>query len=55
VVRPDLATVPLTEILGDRARELGDGHAFTVTPHHHGTDGFYAQVMRRVDGGTPRA
>ena len=49
VVRPELATVPLTEILGDRARELGDGDAFTVTPHHHGTDGFYARVMRRVD------
>jgi 16S rRNA (cytosine967-C5)-methyltransferase len=49
VVGPELATVPLTEILGDRARELGDGDAFTVTPHHHGTDGFYARVMRRVD------
>jgi len=49
VVGPELAPVPLTEILGDRARELGDGHAFTVTPHHHGTDGFYARVMRRVD------
>lgn len=49
VVGPELATVPLTEILGDRARGLGDGDAFTVTPHHHGTDGFYAHVMRRVD------
>jgi 16S rRNA (cytosine967-C5)-methyltransferase len=49
VVGPELATVPVTEILGDRARELGDGDAFTVTPHHHGTDGFYARVMRRVD------
>ena len=49
VVGPGLATVPVSEILGDRARELGDGHAFTVTPHHHGTDGFYARVMRRVD------
>jgi 16S rRNA C967 or C1407 C5-methylase (RsmB/RsmF family) len=49
VVGPELVTVPLTEILGDRARELGDENAFTVTPHHHGTDGFYARVMRRVD------
>jgi 16S rRNA (cytosine967-C5)-methyltransferase len=49
VVGPGLATVPATEILGDRARELGDGDTFTVTPHHHGTDGFYARVMRRVD------
>jgi 16S rRNA (cytosine967-C5)-methyltransferase len=48
VVGPELATVPLTEILGERARELGDGEAFTVTPHRHGTDGFYARVMRRV-------
>ncbi len=49
VVGPGLAAVPLREILGDRARELGAGDAFTVTPHHHGTDGFYAHVMRRVD------
>ncbi|HEX2686955.1 MAG TPA: RsmB/NOP family class I SAM-dependent RNA methyltransferase [Kofleriaceae bacterium] len=48
VVGPDLVTVPLTEILGDRAHALGDGTALTVTPHRHGTDGFYAQVMRRV-------
>ncbi|HEU4733608.1 MAG TPA: RsmB/NOP family class I SAM-dependent RNA methyltransferase [Kofleriaceae bacterium] len=48
VVGPELAGVPLTEILGERARALGDGTAFTVTPHRHGTDGFYAQVLRRV-------
>jgi 16S rRNA (cytosine967-C5)-methyltransferase len=48
VVGPGLATVPLTEILGDRAHALGDGLALTVTPHQHGTDGFYAQVMRRA-------
>jgi 16S rRNA (cytosine967-C5)-methyltransferase len=47
VVGPDLALVPLTEILGERARALGDGTAFTVTPHRHGTDGFFAQVMRQ--------
>jgi 16S rRNA (cytosine967-C5)-methyltransferase len=44
---PELAAVPLTEILGDRAPALGDGHALTVTPHRHGTDGFFAQVLRR--------
>ncbi|HEX7842147.1 MAG TPA: hypothetical protein VF469_31965, partial [Kofleriaceae bacterium] len=49
VVRPGLIPVPLTEILGDRARGLGDGDAFTVAPHRHGTDGFYARVLRRVD------
>lgn len=49
VVGPELAVVPLSEILGDRARALGDGEALTVTPHRHGTDGFYARVMRRVE------
>jgi len=48
VVGPDLVTVPLTEVLGERARSLGDGTALTVTPHRHGTDGFYAHVLRRV-------
>lgn len=49
VVGPGLAAVPLTELLGDRAHALGDGMALTVTPHRHGTDGFYAQVMRRAE------
>jgi 16S rRNA (cytosine967-C5)-methyltransferase len=49
VVGPELVVVPLTEVLGDRARALGDGEALTVTPHRHGTDGFYARVMRRVE------
>jgi len=48
VVGPELVAVPLTEILGERARALGDGAALTLTPHRHGTDGFYARVMRRV-------
>jgi len=48
VVRPGLSAIPLSEILGDRASALGDGEAFTVTPHHHGTDGFYARVLRRL-------
>jgi len=48
VVGPDLVAVPLTEVLGERARAIGDGTALTVTPHRHGTDGFYARVMRRV-------
>jgi 16S rRNA (cytosine967-C5)-methyltransferase len=48
VVGPALVAVPLTEILGERAHGLGDGTALTVTPHRHGTDGFFAQVMRRV-------
>ena len=48
VVGPELVAVPLTEVLGERAHALGDGTALTVTPHRHGTDGFYARVMRRV-------
>jgi 16S rRNA C967 or C1407 C5-methylase (RsmB/RsmF family) len=49
VVGPDLVTVPLTEVLGERAAQLGDGDAFTVAPHRQGTDGFYARVLRRVE------
>jgi len=49
VVGPGIATVPLGDLLGVRAGELGDGQAFTVTPHRHGTDGFFAQVMRRAE------
>ncbi|TMQ05431.1 MAG: RsmB/NOP family class I SAM-dependent RNA methyltransferase [Deltaproteobacteria bacterium] len=48
VVGPELVAVPLTEVMGERAQGLGGGDAFTVTPHRHGSDGFYAQVMRRV-------
>jgi 16S rRNA (cytosine967-C5)-methyltransferase len=41
--------VPLAEVLGeDRAKALVRDGAFTVTPHRHGTDGFYACVMKRV-------
>jgi 16S rRNA (cytosine967-C5)-methyltransferase len=47
VVGPQLIRVPLHEILGDRAGVLGDGAVLTVTPHRHGTDGFFAQVMQR--------
>jgi 16S rRNA (cytosine967-C5)-methyltransferase len=49
VVGPGLAEVPLTDVLGARAPGLGDGNAFTMTPHRHGSDGFYARVMRRAD------
>jgi 16S rRNA (cytosine967-C5)-methyltransferase len=37
---------PLSDVLGDRAAAVG-GDAFTVAPHTHGTDGFYARVMIR--------
>lgn len=41
--------VALSALIGEeRARALGRDDAFTVTPHRHGTDGFYAKVMKRV-------
>jgi 16S rRNA (cytosine967-C5)-methyltransferase len=49
VVRPGLAVVPLSEILGERSRTVGDGDVFTVTPHRQGTDGFFARVLRRLE------
>jgi len=48
ITSPQFVAVPLADLLGDRAHDLGDGTAFTVTPHRHGTDGFYAQVLRRI-------
>src|SRR5262249_49466085 len=45
----DLSAVPLGEVLGpDRAAALGDGEALVLRPDRHGTDGFYARVLRRV-------
>ncbi len=40
----DLATVMDEK----RAHAIGREGAFTVTPHVHGTDGFYARIMKRV-------
>ena len=41
--------VPLGEVLGpQRAPALSREGAFTVAPHVHGTDGFYARVMKRL-------
>ena len=41
--------VPLQDVLGaERAPTLGRDGDFTVTPHRHGTDGFYAHVMKRI-------
>src|SRR5690606_42063515 len=45
---PALELVPSREIWGlERARALGDGDFLEVTPHRHGTDGFFAAVVRR--------
>ena len=46
--RPELAPVPLADVVGERAPALGvDGVTFTVAPDTHGTDGFFARVLRR--------
>lgn len=47
--RTELEDVPLAEVLGEqRALALGvDELSFTVAPDSHGTDGFFARVMRR--------
>jgi 16S rRNA (cytosine967-C5)-methyltransferase len=46
---PGVQPVPLSDVLGsERARTLSRDDAFTVAPHRHGTDGFYARVFRRV-------
>jgi 16S rRNA (cytosine967-C5)-methyltransferase len=43
----ELATVPLAEVLdGGRAAAFARAGTFTVTPHRHGTDGFFAAVLR---------
>jgi 16S rRNA (cytosine967-C5)-methyltransferase len=47
VIGPEISRVPLSEILGDRAHAIGDGQALIVAPHRHGTDGFFAQVLKR--------
>lgn len=43
----ELAQIPVARVLGERAATLGDGTSFTVAPHTHGTDGFFAAVMQR--------
>jgi 16S rRNA (cytosine967-C5)-methyltransferase len=41
--------VALGEILGEaRAQALARNGSLTVTPHRHGTDGFFARVLRRA-------
>jgi 16S rRNA (cytosine967-C5)-methyltransferase len=44
-----LEVVPPPEVLGERGAALtsDDGRWFTVTPDRHGTDGFFAAILRR--------
>jgi 16S rRNA (cytosine967-C5)-methyltransferase len=47
VIGDELQPVALADVLGaERAAALG-GDSLTVTPHRHGTDGFFARVLRR--------
>lgn len=39
--------VPLADVLAARAEDVSRGGAFTVTPHKHGTDGFFARTLRK--------
>ena len=49
---PDFQLMPTKEILGKaRAVPLGGGERLRLLPHVHGTDGFFAAVLRR--GGVP--
>ncbi len=46
---PELELVAIKEIWGrERAERVGDGTYLEVLPHRHGTDGFFAAVLRRV-------
>ena len=49
-LRGELAPIPLAALVGERAPKLAnnDGTSLVVAPHLHGTDGFYACVLRRV-------
>jgi len=46
---PELEVVPLAEVWGERGAALADanGRFLTVRPDRHGTDGFFAAVLRR--------
>jgi 16S rRNA (cytosine967-C5)-methyltransferase len=45
--RPDFVLMPIKEIWGkERALRLGDGTYFKVFSHRHGSDGFFAGVLR---------
>lgn len=46
--RPELARVPLADVLGERAAAFERDGAYVSTPHKHGTDGFFGQVLRKA-------
>lgn len=46
--RPELRAIEVADIVGDRF----GAHHFTVAPDSHGTDGFFAAVLRRSSTGS---
>lgn len=44
--KPELSRVPLADVLGDRAARFDRAGDFVCTPDAHGTDGFFASVLR---------
>jgi len=47
---PEFVAVSAKEILGRaRAEQIGDGERLRLFPHMHGTDGFFAAVLRRKE------
>ena len=47
---PEFVAVSAKEILGRaRAEQIGDGERLRLFPHVHGTDGFFAAVLRRKE------
>ncbi len=44
---PSWEPIPIIELIDNtEARDLGRDPVLTMTPHHHGTDGFFAAVLR---------
>ena len=39
--------LPLADVLGARGKDVSRGDAFTVAPHSHGTDGFFARTLTK--------
>jgi 16S rRNA (cytosine967-C5)-methyltransferase len=46
--KPALSRVPLAEVLGDRAPGFDQQGDFVTAPDTHGTDGFFASVLRHA-------
>jgi 16S rRNA (cytosine967-C5)-methyltransferase len=45
--RKELELIPASEVVPDRSLATDDGRYFTSRPDRHGTDGFFAAILRR--------